>query len=398
MRRFVLLLVLVTACGVDDGRSAAAAQTLAGDDAHPRITLVQLASGLDLPVGLAHAGDGSSRLFVLLQRGRIVILQGTSILPEPFLDIRPLVSCCGERGLLGLAFHPQYATNGFFFINYTDVNGDTVVARYSRSAADPARAESGSAQVVLRIPQPFSNHNGGQLAFGPDGYLHIGTGDGGSGGDPGNRAQDLSTLLGKILRIDVDRGEPYTLPQDNPFRAAVGARGEIWSYGLRNPWRFSFDRQTGDLFIADVGQNRLEEVNFTPASSGGGENYGWRIMEGSQCFNPATGCSMQGLVLPVLEYGRSQGCSVTGGYRYRGARFPSLRGLYFYGDYCSGRIWGASQNAGGQWNSTELLDTTYSITSFGEDQAGEIYVVDHGGRILLISGDPVRSRPARATR
>ena len=334
--------------------------------AEPKVT------GLSSPVDITHAGDGSGRLFIILQGGRIVIFDGVQILSPPFLDIASLVSSGGERGLLGAAFHPNYVGNGFFYLSYTNTAGDSVIARYSVSL-DPNRADPTSGVILLTIPQPFSNHNGGQLHFGPDGYLYIGIGDGGSGGDPQNNGQDLGTLLGKILRIDVDSGFPFTVPPDNPFVGVVGAREEIWSFGLRNPWRFSFDRLTGDLFIGDVGQNSWEEVDFQPANSTGGENYGWRLMEGNSCFNPAINCNNGTLTLPILVYDHSVGCSVTGGYLYRGSKNPNLNGLYLYGDFCSGLIWGAQQDGLGGWNTTVLLDTNFSISTFGEDESGEIY-------------------------
>lgn len=329
-------------------------------------------TGLSSPVDITHAGDGSGRLFIILQGGRIVIFDGVQILSPPFLDINSLVSSGGERGLLGAAFHPNYVGNGFFYVSYTDTAGDSVIARYSVSL-DPNRADPTSGVILLTIPQPFSNHNGGQLHFGPDGYLYIGIGDGGSGGDPQNNGQDLGTLLGKILRIDVDSGFPFTVPPDNPFVGVVGAREEIWSFGLRNPWRFSFDRLTGDMFIGDVGQNSWEEVDFQPANSTGGENYGWRLMEGNRCFNPAINCNNGTLTLPILVYDHSVGCSVTGGYLYRGSKNPNLNGLYLYGDFCSGLIWGAQEDGLGGWNTTVLLDTNFSISTFGEDESGEIY-------------------------
>ncbi len=329
-------------------------------------------TGLSSPVDITHAGDGSGRLFIILQGGRIVIFDGVQILSPPFLDITSLVSSGGERGLLGAAFHPNYVGNGFFYVSYTDTAGDSVIARYSVSL-DPNRADPTSGVILLTIPQPFSNHNGGQLHFGPDGYLYIGIGDGGSGGDPQNNGQDLGTLLGKILRIDVDSGFPFTVPPDNPFVGVVGAREEIWSFGLRNPWRFSFDRLTGDMFIGDVGQNSWEEVDFQPANSTGGENYGWRLMEGNSCFNPAINCNNGTLTLPILVYDHSVGCSVTGGYLYRGSKNPNLNGLYLYGDFCSGLIWGAQEDGLGGWNTTVLLDTNFSISTFGEDESGEIY-------------------------
>ena len=345
----------------------------------PQLTLKRLTSGLDQPLGVAHAGD--TRLFIVSQRGRIVIWDGTRILPAPFLDISSLVSCCGERGLLGLAFHPKYAQNGFFFVHYTRSDGDIVLARYqvssNRDVADPSTAT----QLLLIEHSSASNHNGGQLAFGPDGYLYAAIGDGGGAGDPSNNAQTLTTLLGKLLRIDVDTAT-YTIPSSNPFVGVPNARAELWAYGLRNPWRFSFDRTTGDLWIADVGQNRFEEINFQAASSSGGTNYGWRRFEGRSCFNPVSNCGTQ--TPPVIEYSHDDGsCSVTGGYRYRGG-FPRMRGIYFYGDYCTGVIWGATQAGDGTWTGTKLLTTTSRITSFGEDLNGELYMVDNGGSLYQV--------------
>ena len=343
---------------------------------HPELVV----SGLSNPVGITNAGDGSGRLFIVLQGGRFVIFDGMQVLSSPFLDISSLVSFGGERGLLGLAFHPDYAANGFFYVNYTNTAGETVIARYSVSG-DPNLADPASAKILLTASQPFANHNGGQLQFGPDGYLYIGLGDGGSGGDPQNNGQNLGTLLGKILRIDVDvvddNREFYYIPPDNPFVGpGDGALDEIWAWGLRNPWRFSFDRSTGDMFIADVGQSSWEEVNFQPANSTGGENYGWRLMEGNNCFNPASNCNNGSLTLPILVYDHSAGCSVTGGYRYRGSKNPDLYGLYLYGDYCSGLIWGAQEDGLGGWNTTVLLDTNFLISTFGEDESGEIYFAD----------------------
>ena len=329
-------------------------------------------TGLPSPVDITHAGDGSGRLFIVLQGGGIVIFDGVQILSPPFLDITSLVSSGGERGLLGAAFHPNYVGNGFFYVSYTDTAGNSIIARYSVSL-DSNRAEPTSGVILLTIPQPFSNHNGGQLHFGPDGYLYIGIGDGGSGGDPQNNGQNLGTLLGKILRIDVDSGLPFTVPPDNPFVGIGGARDEIWSFGLRNPWRFSFDRLTGDMFIGDVGQNSWEEVNFQPSTTTGGENYGWRLMEGKSCFNPTTNCNNGTLTLPILVYNHSVGCSVTGGYRYRGSKNPALNGLYLYGDFCTGIIWGAQEDGLGGWSTTVLLDTNFNISTFGEDESGEVY-------------------------
>jgi glucose/arabinose dehydrogenase len=366
-----------------------------------QVELQQVASGLNRPVAITHAGD--NRLFIVLQGGTIVVHDGTSLLPGNFLDITALIGdSSNEKGLLGLAFHPDYAQNGFFFVDYTDTNGDTVIARYTVSSTNANRADPASARVLLRIDQPFANHNGGQLQFGPDGYLYIGMGDGGSGGDPGNRAQNLNDLLGKLLRIDVDNGNPYAIPASNPFVGRAGARPEIWAYGVRNPWRFSFDRAAGDLYIADVGQGEREEINLQPATSIGGENYGWRLMEGKQCFTPSSNCNNGTLVLPIIDYGHGTGdCSVTGGYVYRGARYPRLHGTYIYADYCSGIIWGATRNADGTWSSRVLIDTTHMISTFGEDANGELYVARHATtsgavfRIIDRLGTPPKRRAAR---
>lgn len=334
-----------------------------------------IAEGLAEPVFLTHAGD--ARLFIVEQPGTIRILENGRLLPEPFLDIRARVNdSANEQGLLGLAFHPRYAENGFFFVNYTGANNETVIARFSVTS-DPNRADPASEKVILTIEQPYRNHNGGDLAFGPDGYLYIGMGDGGSAGDPENRAQNLRSLLGKMLRLDVDNGDPYRIPPDNPFVTRVDARPEIWAYGLRNPWRFSFDRATGDLYLADVGQNAYEEVSFQPAGSAGGENYGWRFFEGTHGFKDAADAPPD-VVPPIAEYGRDDGCSVTGGYVYRGAALPELNGVYFFGDYCSGLIWSLQRN-GSAWVRETFGDTDFTLSSFGEDAAGELYVLDHRG-------------------
>jgi glucose/arabinose dehydrogenase len=325
----------------------------------------------------------------VLSPWKIVIYDGTQVLPTPFLDISSLVSCCDERGLLGLAFHPRSAQNGFFFVYYTKPNGDIALARYSVSAANRDQADPLSSTIVLTISHSeFPNHNGGNLVFGPDGYLYLGPGDGGSEGDPHNHAQDLSQLLGKILRIDVDSLH-YRIPPSNPFGT------EIWAYGLRNPWRFSFDRETGDLLIADVGQDSWEEVDFQPATSIGGENYGWNRMEGNHCFPPGSNCQQGSLVTPVIEYSHAEGCSITGGYRYRGTRYPLMRGIYFFGDYCEGTIWGATQQSNGSWTRQTLLSTGIKngISSFGEDVNGELYVADLNGAVYhVIDTTPAPSR------
>lgn len=348
-----------------------------------------IASGLDRPTFLTHAFD--DRLFVLEQIGRIRIIEDGQLLEQPFLDITDRVgSAASEQGLLGLAFHPEYATEGaagegLFFVNYTDYNGDTHVSRFSAMADDSYRADPETEAHYLTLDQPYPNHNGGSLAFGPDGYLYVGLGDGGSANDPLGAGQSLETLLGKLLRLDVDTADnEYTIPADNPFVGTSGALSEIWAYGLRNPWRFSFDRLTGDLYIADVGQNQWEEVSFQPANSSGGENYGWRVMEGTHCFQSDT-CDQSGLVLPIFEYDHSQGCSITGGYVYRGAQFPEMTGNYFVADYCMGTIWRLFPN-GGEWLSNIVLDSDLIISSFGEGFSGELYALDYGsGGVHLIT-------------
>lgn len=352
------------------------------------LSLVPVADGFARPLYLTHAGDGSNRLFVVEQAGKIFVIENGALNPTPFLDIVPIVGSGGnEQGLLGLAFHPNYAENGLFFINYTNKQGDTVVARYAVSD-DANLADPNSGEILLTIDQPYRNHNGGQVAFGPDGYLYIGMGDGGSANDPENRAQDLGDLLGKILRLDVDNAVPYGVPDNNPFVGNDQARPEIWSYGWRNPWRFSFDSATGDMLIADVGQNQYEEVHVEPAEAGGGRNYGWRIMEGLHCFNPSD-CDPKalGLVLPIAEYDHGQGCSITGGYTYRGQQHPNLEGVYLYGDYCSGTVWGLRQEADGSWSQAELVSSGLRISSYGRDEAGELYVIDHSGGVFQIAGE-----------
>jgi glucose/arabinose dehydrogenase len=346
-------------------------------------SLEPIVEGLALPVAIAHAGDGSERLFVVEQRGAVRIVADGALLDVPFLDLRDLVRSGGERGLLGLAFHPDYAVNGRLFVHYTDRDGTSVVAE-ALVSDDPDHADPTSLRTLLTQPQPFANHNGGQLAFGPDGFLYIALGDGGGGGDPVGAGQDLSTLLGKILRIDVDSGTPYDVPADNPFVGVDGARPEIWAYGLRNPWRFSFDRESGDLFIADVGQNRFEEVNHQPADSAGGENYGWNVLEADSCFAPATDCDRTGTTAPVVAYshGSGWGRSITGGYLYRGAALPELVGSYLFGDYGSRRVFAAVPDSAGGWEASPLLAAGFTISTFGEDEAGELYLADHQGGAL----------------
>jgi glucose/arabinose dehydrogenase len=372
---FLFCFFLSTACGGGGGSSSA----LPPAPPEPAITLTQVASGFSQPLGITHAGDGSGRMFVIEQVGRVRIVREGVVAPVPFLDITDRVLAGGERGLLGLAFPPGFPQPGHFYVNYTRVaDGATVVSRFALSA-DPDSALVTSEEVLLEVAQPFANHNAGQLAFGPDGFLYISLGDGGSGGDPEGNGQNRSTLLGNILRIDVESDiVPYAIPPSNPFVGVPDVLSEIWAYGLRNPWRFSFDRATGDLYIADVGQNLVEEVNFQPAASAGGENYGWNIMEGSSCFNNNPDCNRADLILPVAEYRHGAGdCSVTGGFVYRGAEYPALQGIYFYADFCSGRIWGLNRN-GTAWENRLLIDTTLQISSFGEDEAGNLFLADMG--------------------
>jgi glucose/arabinose dehydrogenase len=352
-----------------------------------RILFQEIASGLTQPVFITNAGDGSGRIFIVEQPGVIRIRKNGLLLAIPFLDIQSLVKSTGsEQGLLALAFDPSYAENGNFYVAYTaprsgdSTGSNLVLEKFSVSANNPDLANPDSGVILLTISHPdYSNHNGGSLAFGQDGYLYWSTGDGGSGGDPDNNAQQLNNLLGKILRIDVHSGSPYGIPTSNPFYASIdpNVKKEIWAYGLRNPWRLSFDSLTHDLYIGDVGQSAREEVDFQPAASVGGENYGWRVMEGSLCYNPSIGCTQSGKVLPVAEYDHTLGCAVTGGYVYRGPNFPSLYGYYFYGDYCSGRLFSLYQDSILGWKSVQLLNTPYSISTFGEDQQGELYLADY---------------------
>ena len=353
----------------------------------PAITLHQVAGGFSSPTAIAGAPDGSGRLFVLEQPGRVRIIRNGAVLPTPFLTIPSTrVQCCGERGLLGIAFPPEFASKQYLYLTYTNTSNESVVSRWRVSASDPDRADPDSEVVLLSIRRNQANHHGGGIAFGPEGYLYIGTGDSGGGGDPENAAQNPNELRGKMLRIDTESGQtPYRIPPDNPFVSRTGYRPEIWAVGLRNPWRYSFDRETRDLWIADVGQNRAEEINFQPASSRGGENYGWDRMEGMQCYPESSGCDRVDLTLPVHEYPRSGGVSVTGGFVYRGRRYPELQGMYIYGDYGSGRIWGIRRTGNG-WENRELLRTQNSISAFGEDADGELYLAGHGsGAIHLVT-------------
>lgn len=347
--------------------------------------LEPVATSFTFPL-LVTAPAGDPRLFVVEKGGLVKIVKGGTVLTTPFLDVSGLISNGGEQGLLGLAFDPQYGANGRFFVSYTNSAGDNVLASYQISSnADVA--DAGSAVIRLTVGQPYDNHNGGHIVFGPDGYLYLGIGDGGSGGDPDGHGQERNDLLGSILRLDVSAATGYTVPAGNPLVGVPATRAELWNWGLRNPWRFTFDRSTGDLYIGDVGQNQREEINVATAASGAGKgvNYGWSIMEGTRCFN-ATSCDMTGLTLPVLDYTHSDGCSVTGGYVYRGTAIPGLAGTYFYADYCDGwvrsfRYTGGQVTEAGSW---DALAPGGSIPSFGEDGAGELYVLTAEGGVYRI--------------
>ncbi len=347
-----------------------------------------VANGFDIPVGLTYAPDGSGRVFVWQQNGMIWVVMPDGTVPfDPFIDIsrllNPIVFRGGytEEGLLGMAFHPDYANNGWFYLNYTDRNGDTVIVRYTVSADDPNRANRDTALIILTQDQPYENHNGGHIAFGPDGYLYIGLGDGGLQGDPHNYAQNPGSLLGKMLRIQVTE-DGYTAPPDNPFSTDPAYLPEVWAIGFRNPWRFSFDRLTGDLYIADVGEWLWEEIDVLPAGAGAGFNFGWPLFESS---NPRTAItSIDGYFTPTIEYSHNEGCSVTGGHVYRGSELPEADGVYFFGDYCNGFIWTAQQQENGEWQVGLFQQTGRQITSFGEDEAGELYLIDYKGDVLRL--------------
>ncbi|HXV87018.1 MAG TPA: PQQ-dependent sugar dehydrogenase [Gemmatimonadales bacterium] len=346
-----------------------------------QIALEVVASGLASPVH-ASAPAGDPRLFVVEQAGRIRVIENGQVRSAPFLDITDRVLDGGERGLLSVAFHPDYAANGLVYVNYTDNQGDTRVERYTRSA-DPNRLDTASAMLILTVDQPFANHNGGHQMFGPDGMFYIGLGDGGSGGDPRGNGQNLNALLGKLLRIDVDGGSPYVIPADNPFAGQAGRRGEIWAYGLRNPWRFAFDPVDRLLYIADVGQARWEEVNAMPQDQPA-VNYGWNTMEASVCYGAAS-CNRTGLTLPVLEYDHGEGCSVTGGAVYRGQAIPGLAGHYLYADYCGGWLRSFRYHDGRATDRREWdVGPLTAVSSFGHDAAGELYVLSRSGTIYRI--------------
>lgn len=381
------LSLALTACGGGGGDAGdgGAAITTTPPASPASITLTPVVAGLSSPVDLQATNDGTGRLFVVEQAGTIRVLQAGALLATPFLDIRSRVNFGGEMGLLGAAFHPAFAQNQRFYVNYVRLLGSgqlqSVIAEYRVSGADANQADPASELILLAVNQPFTNHKGGQLAFGPDRFLYIGLGDGGGAGDPQGNAQNLQTVLGKMLRIDVDRtagAQPYAIPADNPF-AAGGGLPEIWAYGLRNPFRFSFDAATGRLFAGDAGQNLFEEVDIVQK----GGNHGWNIMEGLHCFSPAIGCNATGLVLPIAEYTRSEGVAVIGGYVYRGSAMPALAGSYVFGDFGSGNIWRLTQDSSGAWQRVLLLSSGLTISSFGLDGAGELYVVDYGRGVIL---------------
>ena len=384
--------VTAGAAGLLLAATLAAGLTPASSRAAIALGLAAYTSGFTQPVAIANAGDGTGRLFVVEQGGQIrIISEAGTLLSTPFLNFHARVSCCGEQGLLGLAFHPSYRSNGRFYIYYTDTGGSLVIAEYRRSSTNANRAST-TERRLLRIAHPDqANHNGGQLAFGPDGYLYIGTGDGGGGGDPNENGQKRTTLLGKILRIapNVTSATPaYRIPSTNPWAKSTTSRREIWAFGLRNPWRFSFDRLAGSLWIADVGQNTYEEVNRSLRSTGGGRgaNYGWDQYEALNCFEGP--CTSTGKTFPLASYSHgTNGCSVTGGYVYRGSRHPVLAGRYLFGDYCSGRIWAVAASGAARQKPVLLRDTALQISAFGEGETGELYVVDYAaGRVDRITG------------
>jgi glucose/arabinose dehydrogenase len=373
-----------------DAVAAAAVTPAAYAVGHLAISLTRRPGTFSAPVLVTNAGDGTDRLFVVEQAGRIKIIDGSTAVAAPFLDIHTRVSCCGERGLLGLAFDPNYETNRRFFVDYTDKNGDTIIASYRASTTDPNHAST-TQTLVLKIDQPYSNHNGGMLAFGKDGYLYIGMGDGGSAGDPGNRAQNKDSLLGKILRIDINhitKTRNYSNPPTNPFVGKAGS-DRVWAYGFRNPWRFSFDRTTADLWVGDVGQDRYEEVDRSTKAGGAGKgrNYGWRQLEGNVCYKPSSGCSKSGKSHPIATYPHSLGCAVVGGYVYRGTAYPAMTGAYLFGDYCSGRIWALNAVGASTQPAVQLLSSGLMISSFGESENGTLYLTDlAGGGVYQVVG------------
>lgn len=369
----VLLVVIGIVLTLFITRTSNPTQTTITIPDQPAVTTQQVAAGLTQPTGIAST-EGGDGLYIVEQPGTIKRITPGQPGSTVFMDIREKVVSGGEMGLLGLVFHPDYDQNGYIFVNYIDRSENTVIARYH---VTNGVVDLTSEKIILQVEQPYTNHNGGDLAFGPDGYLYASLGDGGSAGDPNNNAQNLNSLLGKILRIDINTDQPYTIPADNPFASDDDTRPEIWSYGLRNPWRISFDNKTGDLYIADVGQGSLEEVNFQSADSSGGENYGWRCFEGTNEYN-LDGCSgVNSYIAPIAEYSHDDGrCSITGGYVYRGEAQPALQGKYFYGDFCGSQLYYAEQE-NGSWKQTLALETTFAISTFGVDSDNELYLADY---------------------
>lgn len=372
---------VVAAAGLACGSSGGGGNG-GGTGPTPSLVATPVAQGLSNPLFLT-SPPGDDRLFIVEQGGTIRISENGQLLPDPFLDLSGAISSGGERGLLSLAFHPDYASNGYFYVDFTNPDGNTRVVRYTVSAANPDSADPASGDTILSVAQPYSNHNGGLVTFGPDGMLYVGLGDGGSGGDPQGNGQDPTTLLGTLLRLDVDGGSPYAIPSDNPFAGSSAGRGEVWAYGLRNPWRFTFDPSSGLLYIADVGQSDWEEVDVAPADSAG-VNYGWNVMEGDHCYSSSS-CDRTGLEPPVLEYGHGEGCSITGGFVYRGQAMADLQGTYFYSDYCSGflrsfRYENGSVSEEKSWDVGDLGQ----VLSFGRDDAGELYVLSANGTVYRL--------------
>ena len=363
------------------------------DPTRVAVTLVPFVDGLSAPLAIVNAGDGSERLFVAEQGGKILVIRGGKVLATPFLDIGDEITSGGERGLLGVAFHPRYPADPRVIVDYTDLQGDTEVSSFELDPRNADRLDPTSETKLLHVKQPFANHNGGVLGFGPDGYLFVSLGDGGSGGDPQGNGQSNTTLLGKILRIDIDRsvdvnrpaGEPdFGIPDGNPFAGAIdGSRPEIWLTGLRNPWRMSFDRATGDLWIGDVGQDAWEEVDVQRAGVPGGTNFGWNRMEGTHCFSPDRNCGEPSLTLPVTDYGHDLGCTVIGGAVYRGSSQPALAGGYLFGDYCTGRMWALDPTDSGPVAPIEVGQSGRNLSAFGEDEAGELFATDFSGGAIL---------------
>jgi glucose/arabinose dehydrogenase len=378
--------IVLLACFLNGCGSKYSSQPPPSGGPPPALNLSPVVSGLSSPVDVQFPADGTSRMFVVQQTGSIRIAANGTLLATSFLDITSKVDFGGEKGWLGLAFHPQFPQNHLFYVHYDRVSSgqmQSVIAEYKVSGSDANQADPNSEQILLTVDQPFPNHKGGQIAFGPDGFLYIGLGDGGSENDPLLNGQNLQTLLAKMLRIDVDHqsaGRKYAIPPSNPF-VGGGALPEIWAYGLRNPWRFSFERGGGRLFVGDVGQDSYEEIDILQS----GKNFGWSVMEGMHCFNPLSGCNMTGLTLPIAEYPHSEGEAVMGGYVYKGTAIPSLAGAYLLGDYISGTIWELNEAPPGTWTRTKLLSTGRNISSFGQDVAGEIYVIDYSGSVLKLT-------------